>query len=426
VLRVIRIEAEPGTIAYASWPAGVSKATTAASYTVTQTASGCITKMLLTHEDYRGNAMASWMGPMPTQELFGVDAYGEPFGLTLLDGMAGGTGAAFDRDGIDTGGFLRSLSATISNVETLEARYPLLDLYRRQQRDTGGAGTFRGGVGVSTMYTPHLVEEIPTTVLHSHSVMQPEAVGICGGLPAATNEFAILRGSNVWEKLGSGEMPEELESLEGRLEFPPPLCITHLKRGDVYRCISAGGGGYGDPLLRDPERVLSDALWGLVSPEAARTLYGVLVDPKGRRVDMEGTPRLRKELREARRGARGPKGSPLERGPAPLETPMDPSPSQGGPAATRIGEYLTVVPQGGGKILCRACGECLGAASADFKAHLLRATLPLQAAGPRVDPHGRGGAFCLHAFFCPSCLTQVHVEVGLKEEDPIPDILPRF
>ena len=294
--------------------------------------------------------------------------------------------------------------------------------------DTGGAGTFRGGVGVSTLYTPHLVEEISTTVLHSHSVMQPEAVGICGGLPAATNEFAILRGSNVWEELGSGQVPQELESLEGRLEFPPPLCVTSLKRGDVYRCITSGGGGYGDPLLRDPDRVLSDVLWGLSSAEAARTLYGVLIDEREKQVDMEGTRRLRKELREARRGASawGPKGSPLERGPARLETPMDPSPSEGGPAATRIGEYLAIVPQGGGRIHCRACGEFLCAASADFKDHLLHATMPLQAAGPRVDPRRRGEAFCLHAYFCPSCLIQVHVEVGLKEETPIPDILPRF
>ena len=425
VMRVIRIEAEPGTIAHASWPAGVSKATTAGSYTVTHAASGCITKVLLCHEGYRKNAMAAWMGPMPTQELFGVDANGEPFGLTLLDGMAGGTGAGSDHDGVDTGGFLRSLSATISNIETLEARYPILYLYRRQQVDTGGAGTFRGGVGVSTMYTPHLVEEIHTTVLHSHCVMQPEATGICGGLPSATNEFAIVRGSSVWEELENGRVPGELESLEGDLNFPPSLYISSLKRGDVYRCVSTGGGGYGDPLLRDPERVLNDFLCGLVSAEAARTLYGVVLNARGKRVDMEGTSDLRNQLREARRDAAGD-GGPGTEASRPGTRALSPS-APGEVTATCLGEYLTLRPSSEGKaIVCRVCGEVVCAAAPDFKGRLLHAELPLQAAGPKVDPHRRGEAFSLHAYYCPSCLTQVQVDVALKEEGPIADMQPKF
>ncbi|MFQ5913389.1 MAG: hydantoinase B/oxoprolinase family protein [Nitrospinota bacterium] len=422
VLRVIRIDAEPGTIAHASWPAGVSKATTAGSYTVTHTASACITKMFLTHEDYRKNAMAAWMGPMPTQELFGVDAYGEPFGLTLLDGMAGGTGAFSDRDGIDTGGFLRSLSATISNIETLEARYPILYLYRRQEMDTGGAGAFRGGVGLSTMYTPHLVEEIHTTVLHSHCVMQPEAVGICGGLPSATNEFAILRGSDVCQELESGRVPGGLESLKGDLEIPPPLCVTSLKRGDVYRCISTGGGGYGDPLLREPASVLNDVLCGLVSLEAARTLYGVVLDAGDKCVDQAATSGLREKLREARRA-----GASLPRAVASAEKSSLSAAGPPGPTASCLGEYLTIRPGSEGKkIVCRACRQVIGPAGPDFKEHLLHKEMPLQVAGPKVDPHGRGEVFSLHAYFCPSCLIQVQVEVALKEGGRIPDIQPVF
>jgi N-methylhydantoinase B len=74
--------------------------------------------------------------------------------------------------------------------------------------------------------------------------------------------------------------------------------VVPCKPGDRIRLVGAGAGGFGDPLLREPRRVLIDVLSGYVTIEAARRLYGVVID--GNRVDDDGTRRLRQEMQKAR------------------------------------------------------------------------------------------------------------------------------
>ena len=298
LLRAVEIIAPPGTIFNATWPAGVSKSTTAGSYAATNLACACISRMLQASEKFKDRSMSLWIGSLPTQELFGTDQRGKPFGVTILDAMAGGAGATRWRDGIDTGGFIRSVAAMIANVETHEFRYPILYLWRRQEADTGGAGRFRGGVGISLAFTPHDVDEIPTNVMHTLGFQQPDSAGMSGGYPGAKNLFAIKRGSNLWGLFSRGTLPQSLKEVDGRLEIPPPLKVSYLKRGDIYQCLASGGGGYGDPLEREPERVLKDVLSGLVSAKSARRLYGVAID-KGV-VDEVATKRLREKIRRRR------------------------------------------------------------------------------------------------------------------------------
>jgi N-methylhydantoinase B len=71
---------------------------------------------------------------------------------------------------------------------------------------------------------------------------------------------------------------------------------AELDYGDVVTCLMAGGGGYGDPLARDPQAVLEDVRAGLVSVESARTQYGVVIDPDSRELDAEATRALRQQL----------------------------------------------------------------------------------------------------------------------------------
>ena len=75
--------------------------------------------------------------------------------------------------------------------------------------------------------------------------------------------------------------------------------LTQLKPGDVVTIDAAGGGGYGNPLEREPERVEDDVIEGYVSLEKAREDYGVIINPKTLTLDEEATRKLRDTLRKA-------------------------------------------------------------------------------------------------------------------------------
>ncbi len=299
ILRPLNIVSKKGTVVDAAWPAGAAKATTAGSFVTTTAVSACLAKLLDASETHHSKLMACWNGASGQQELFGLDQRGQPFGSTILDGMAGGAGARYDRDGIDTGGFVRSLGCAIANVETYEFRYPVLYLYRRQEADTGGPGKFRGGAGVGLAMTPHDVEEIPTCVIHGCGIEQPASAGIGGGYPGSTTQFNIRRGTSVEEQLKRGEVPVDFNLMDGKLE-PKSSEETFLKKGDVFERVACGGGGFGDPVERDPRMVLADVQNGLVSARCAEEIYGVLLREDLRSVDEEGTGKRRERIRKER------------------------------------------------------------------------------------------------------------------------------
>jgi N-methylhydantoinase B len=410
VARVLSVRSRPGTVVHAAWPAGVSKSTTTSIWEVRNLASITIGKMLAASDTHRGRAMAGWQGVKALEELFGVDADGRPFGGPLLDGMAGGGGALPHRDGIDTGGHTSSLRATIANVESYELRYPILYLYRRQTPDSGGPGKFRGGAGVSMMYTVHGVPEIPTKVLHTFGVEQPESPGLCGGYPSTTNQFAILRRSNVRERFAAGVVPQSLDQLEGTLEVPGAYAVTSQREGDVYRTVSMGGGGYGDPLDRDPELVALDVRRSLVSRAWANRAYGVVLTDD-LQVDGEATRVRRDAIRRERRQAAVANGSPGT--PDARAAPWDPSRD-----GIRLSEAVFVDPGPPPVLRCR-CGHRLGPADGSPKRGAAWARFPVQRIGPEVNPHRLGGdRFELREFYCPGCYTLLEVEIA-RPGDPI-------
>jgi N-methylhydantoinase B len=408
VLRTIEIESRPGTIVHAEHPAGVSKSTTTAIWEVRNLASIAIGKMLAASERHRDRAMAGWQGVKALEELFGHEPGGERFGGPLLDGMAGGGGAMPGRDGIDTGGHTSSLRATIANVESYELRYPILYLYRRQTPDSGGPGTHRGGAGISLMYMVHGVEEIPTKILHTFGVEQPESPGLCGGYPSTTNQFAMVRDSDVLARMASGEVPQRLEELRGDFEAYGAYAVTSMRTGDVYRAVSMGGGGYGDPLDRDPELVAQDVERSLVTPEWAERTWGVVLGDDGT-VDLAATAARRDALREARREAAS--------APA-LDAPQPWTPEEDG---VRLSEALFYdVSHDPAVVRCR-CGHVLGPVDVPYKELAAQARYPVQHIGPEVNPMRIGGErFELREFYCPGCFTLLEVEIA-RPADPILD-----
>ena len=82
----------------------------------------------------------------------------------------------------------------------------------------------------------------------------------------------------------------------------PTLAVAPMKRDDVLLHTMAGGGGWGDPLDRDPELVRADVRSERLTADHVRREYGVVIDPESFEVDLGATERLRDELR-ARRGS---------------------------------------------------------------------------------------------------------------------------
>lgn len=158
-------------------------------------------------------------------------------------------------------------------IEMIEADYPIRIERYGFVADTGGAGTFRGGVGLEREY--RILSDDTYFGVRSDKCAYPPH-GLFGGKPGAPS-------SNI---INPGESQHRLPSL--------PVVPVTLQKNDVFRHVMAGGGGYGDPMDRDPERVLSDVIDGLVSARQAREAYGVVVTNDALpTIDMAATTALR-------------------------------------------------------------------------------------------------------------------------------------
>lgn len=127
----------------------------------------------------------------------------------------------------------------------------------------------------------HDVDELRVlAACHGYSV--PTAFGLWGGLPAGCNVHRLLRETNVREVLARGELvtsPEQLSYVEEPLSAKPPIFV--FGQNDVYEWGPQGGGGWGDPLLRDPADVAADVRLGAVTRATALLAYGVVVGEDG-------------------------------------------------------------------------------------------------------------------------------------------------
>ncbi|HEU0158361.1 MAG TPA: hydantoinase B/oxoprolinase family protein [Hyphomicrobiaceae bacterium] len=195
---------------------------------------------------------------------------------------AGGNGAFAEDDGpsaiatIDWGDLV-----TVQSTEVIETRMPLLVESSRLAVDSGGPGSTRGGL--SMQRTLRLLASDARYSLLSDGAVVP-AFGVRGGFSGVPVAAWIQRNGRT-----------EDFSTPGKVAGHP------LAEGDAVIVRSAGGGGYGDPLDRDAERVAADLSDGYISPAAAREVYGVVFDA-AQGIDAAATNALRQRLRQARLG----------------------------------------------------------------------------------------------------------------------------
>ena len=209
--------------------------------------------------------------------FYGYDENGKQF--LSREVLGGGGGGRYYADGSDVIHIVPD--SRNQPAEFTETRFPVMVEKLALCTDSGGAGKRRGGLGYEKEYR---------VLVDCHTIVTADRVrlgcyGVNGGKAGQPfGVFVDVEGRN--EKLG------------GLVDGEP------LKKGQLMRVRTTGGGGWGDPLEREPEMVQLDVLQGKVSVEGARRDYGVVVEmtPKGPVVDEAATEALRAEMRAARSG----------------------------------------------------------------------------------------------------------------------------
>jgi N-methylhydantoinase B len=269
-----KINLPPGTVLSCLPPAACAGASTQGGWKAQCAAIGVFSKALnCSNEWYR--ATAGWGAGIPSFIISGMNQLNENYTLFIMDGNLQGGGARATKDGVDTSNIAGSTNTSVPNIETHEQRYPMLYLYRRYSRDSGGPGKYRGGLGGEYAFKPHGVESLEAICCYIGEVIP--ANPILGGYPGATVHIFLKKNTNVNELLAS-RIPS-FEELSGNLiNLGHKNEVQDIGYRDVILSQCQGGGGYGDPLERDPELVAIDVKRGLVSLKQAIQAYGVLLN----------------------------------------------------------------------------------------------------------------------------------------------------
>jgi N-methylhydantoinase B len=242
VYRCITVTAPEGSILNPRMPAPVA-ARALTGYRVVDTVMGALSQIA------PAKLMAAGEGGNTVVAIGGYHRVSrKPF--VLVDMINGAWGGRSDKDGIEG---ITNPSQNMSNlpIETIEARYPLLMEEYSLRPDSGGAGQFRGGMGLVRQY--RLLADNAVLQLRADRHEHPP-YGLFGGQPAASSRNLIDRGVGF--------------------EVLPAKVTLEIGRDTVIRHEQAGGGGWGDPAQRSRAAIAADIANGKVSAEAAARDYG--------------------------------------------------------------------------------------------------------------------------------------------------------
>jgi N-methylhydantoinase B len=211
-----------------------------------------------------------------------------------------GNGAQTVVDGLEAGGLSTQVGNRVSDVEWKEQSYPVLHLWRRLKQNGGGAGEYRGGSGLDKAMTAWDAQsdEMVGAFLAARFELPPRGYG--GGGPGSATKMVDFHDPDIRERWENGELPSDLDEFDwdSKHVLEAKEAPHTLSEGKVVQHIIASGGGLGDPLQRDPERVAKDVNDGQVSEKHARNAYGVVMDDG--ELDREATESRREEIRKER------------------------------------------------------------------------------------------------------------------------------
>ena len=210
--------------------------------------------------------VSAGIGNLKVIAFSGLREQGHWVHMEIFEGSYGG------RDGIDGMDAVDTLYANTRNnpIEDVETHLPLRVLRYELREDSGGAGKWRGGLGAVREIC--FLDNGGASVEGEGHKFRPW--GLLDGHDGATAELVLRRATG------------ELITLPSKVPHMP------MYSGDVFICVGPSGGGYGDPLERDPEAVRQDVINGVVSPESAGREYGVSISTAGV-IDWPATTTLR-------------------------------------------------------------------------------------------------------------------------------------
>ncbi len=213
---------------------------------------------------------ASGGTPAAMNVFYGKRKDGKPWHSVIIRG--GGMGAGADNDGNYV--FIFPANGANTPVEIFESDTPLIVERRELLADSGGMGRMKGGLGKREIFRIPDDEYAPIPPVNlgiqAGRYIHP-AEGLFGGKPGTRAQFLV-----------NGEPGNSYG-------------LTQMQPGDVLTIDAPGGGGYGNPLERDPELVVRDVMEGYVSVASARADYGVAVDAATFAIDWDETNRLRRK-----------------------------------------------------------------------------------------------------------------------------------
>ena len=408
-LRHVEFNPTPGTFNCANFPASVSTAPIQAMEISLYPAYNALSKMIYPDPELRRDILCiGGTSQWPATIFRGIDQWGERYGYILIDPIGGAIGAFAHADGINTGGQARTPICQLPNVEHTEQSFPLLFLYRKELPDSGGAGRYRGGLSAESCFIPHNTNRIVQDTLSSGNAT-PTSPGMMGGYPSTTNRYTFVRNSDILERFARREMPQDISEMSGeRVQLELRQQNLEQYPSDVYAVRWCGGGGFGDPMTRDPADVQRDLDELAVTPHAAEEIYGVALHPDSGKVDPEATERKREGIRSDR----------VHR--------------FGRPAARRQGERLFDVTEAmslledaaGTFWACRRCGSELGAAGENYKMGCNQEDLHISRSNPLIGEPGDfvNDEVVFRQFSCPGCGVIVENEVAMAGDPVLDDI----
>jgi N-methylhydantoinase B len=395
VARPIRLIAPEGSVVNCRRPAPISIATVGTVQIVNNLSTLALSKMFGASARYRDRATAVWHGSHAHVETHGITPEGDFFIAPLTDTFGGSGGARAFADGVDIGGEIPNVVSRWANAESQELNTPVLYLFRRAVPDSGGPGKFRGGVCHEYAFAPTGAGGNNLgVVLFGKGTRAPMSLGVSGGYPGCNVAYRTYRNANVDEmpaSVGAIVAAESDDRFWGHVDLAPT---------DIQYVRFMGGGGYGDPIDRDPALVANDVRRGLVTAGAAEAIYGVIAGDGG--WDAEATAARRMDIRAGRIG----------RAVEPQSATRADIASSGRP----LGEYLQQT--GDGATQCTWCGEVVAAAGAPWKDAAAEVRSPVAKAGSH---RSTDEDFALVEYCCPSCATLLDSEVVWRDDPPLHD-----